>query len=237
MGGGPNLTAEPLLPTRADWEADHVEAAVADAALLKRVATSRRSAAILGTCVLAVVAVIAGVVLVARHNVRTLTIPFASMEPTLRVGQGVTFEPGDFTPAVGDIVLFHPPVGALDQVCGAPQTPGEACPTPTPQDAANLYVKRIVAGPGDTVAIESGHVIRNGQRQREPFASVAGCNATAADCNYPKPITIPSGYYFVLGDNRDFSDDSRFWGPVPRNWIIGTAVHCTFFDVFCSPGP
>ena len=59
-------------------------------------------------------------------------------------------------------------------------------------------------------------------RRRDWRASFAGCNCSA-DCNYRTPITIPAGYYFMMGDNRDFSDDSRFWGPVPRAWIIGTA--------------
>jgi signal peptidase I len=45
----------------------------------------------------------------------------------------------------------------------------------------------------------------------------------APSCNLPKPIKIPPGYYFMMGDNRGESDDSRFWGPIPRGWIIGKA--------------
>ena len=43
------------------------------------------------------------------------------------------------------------------------------------------------------------------------------------DCNFPKPITIPPDHWFMMGDNRGQSDDSRFWGPVPKKWIIGKA--------------
>ena len=73
--------------------------------------------------------------------------------------------------------------------------------------------------PGDTIAVVGGHVIRNGKRTSEPFAS--GCSR--AECNL-NPITVPKDTYFMMGDNRGNSDDSRFWGPVPRKWIIGKAV-------------
>ena len=51
-------------------------------------------------------------------------------------------------------------------------------------------------------------------------------------CNLPKPITIPPDHYFMMGDNRGASDDSRFWGPVPRDWIIGKA-----FATYWPPRP
>jgi signal peptidase I len=46
----------------------------------------------------------------------------------------------------------------------------------------------------------------------------------AQECNFPKPIVVPAGDYFMLGDNRRASDDSRFWGPVKRSWIIGVVT-------------
>jgi len=160
--------------------------------------------------------------------VKPYRIPSGSMEPTLVIGQRVLVDRlGNdfFPPAVGDIVVFHPPAGASSQSCGEANLPnGEPCPKPTPLEQTNTnYIKRVVAGPGDRIAIRGGHVILNGKQQKEPFASFAGCNGAVADCNYPRTITIPAGYYFMMGDNRDFSDDSRFWGPVPRSWIIGEA--------------
>jgi len=160
--------------------------------------------------------------------VKPYRIPSGSMEPTLAIGQRVLVDRiGNdfFPPSVGDIVVFHPPAGAADQVCGANHYPAtEVCPKPTPQEATNTnYIKRVVAGPGDTIAIRNGHVILNGKLQKEPFANFAGCGGGAPDCNYPTPFKVPAGYYFMMGDNRDMSDDSRFWGPVPRSWIIGEA--------------
>jgi signal peptidase I len=155
-------------------------------------------------------------------------IPSGSMEPTISIGQRVLVDRlGNdfFHPSVGDIVVFHPPVGAAeggDGVCGVQQPPNEPCPKPTPKESNVSYIKRVVAVGGDTIAIIGGHVILNGKRQREHFASFAGCQGDPT-CTYVKPIKVPAGYYFMMGDNRGDSADSRFWGPVPDAWIIGEA--------------
>src|SRR4029078_10203855 len=82
------------------------------------------------------------------------------------------------------------------------------------------FIKRVVAGPGDKIAIRDGHVILNGKRQKESFAEPCG---GGEGCDLPREITVPADHYFMMGDNRGSSDDSRFWGPVPRKWIIGEA--------------
>ena len=60
----------------------------------------------------------------------------------------------------------------------------------------------------------------NGKVQNEPF--IRECSP-GNDCNFPDPITVPPDHWFMMGDNRGASDDSRFWGPVPKKWIIGRA--------------
>jgi len=63
-------------------------------------------------------------------------------------------------------------------------------------------------------------VIRNGVREKDSYIEPCG---PGGSCNFRAPIKIPPGDYFMMGDNRGESDDSRFWGPVPDKWIIGVA--------------
>lgn len=156
--------------------------------------------------------------------VKPYQIPSESMEPTLDVGQRVLVSRFlyRFTdPEIGDIVVFHPPRGAESgNQCGAPRQAGEACAEPTPEEAKVNFIKRVVAGPGDRLRIEDGHPVVNGVKAQEDF--ITPCKP-GGECNLPQEITIPPDHYFMMGDNRGESDDSRFWGPVPKDWIIGEA--------------
>jgi signal peptidase I len=147
------------------------------------------------------------------------------MEPTLDVGQRVLVNRFLFhfkDPQIGDIVVFHPPVGADNgQECGVQPKGGEPCRQPTPGQSDQNFIKRIVAGPGDTLSIEEGHPVVNGVIKRDE-SYILPCG-TGGPCDMPRQITIPPDHYFMMGDNRGASDDSRFWGPVPRDWIIGEA--------------
>ena len=158
--------------------------------------------------------------------IKPYQIPSESMEPTLDVGQRVLVNRFlyHFTdPSIGDIVVFHPPAGA-DQgtECGEPNPADQPCGKPTPARSDQNFIKRIVAGPGDTVAVRHGHPVVNGKiKTDEPY--IVPCAVSGGGCNMPKPITVPPDSYFMMGDNRGASDDSRYWGPVPRDWIIGKA--------------
>ncbi len=157
--------------------------------------------------------------------VKPYQIPSPSMEPTLDVGQRVLVNRLSYTlggdPSVGDIVVFHPPAGAeRGNECGVPKKQGQPCPEPTPEMAETNFIKRVVAGPGDTLRIDHGVPVVNGEPLEEDYTRP--CRGLG-ECDFPTEITIPPDHYFMMGDNRGGSDDSRFWGPVPRDWIIGKA--------------
>jgi len=135
-----------------------------------------------------------------------------SMDPTLRndqrvfVNKFVYFDPvvlksnlklsfdSTLNPKKGDVVVFDPPF---------------------PYDASGKqFVKRVIAVPGDTIENSSGIILVNGK----PFGNDFG--ATSEISEVPKTL-VPEGYYYVLGDNRNSSNDSRNFGFVPRTSIIG----------------
>jgi signal peptidase I len=163
--------------------------------------------------------------LIQAFIVKPYRIPSPSMVPTLAIGQRVLTNRLISHPSVGDIVVFHPPKGADPEtpICGNPSQGGghqAACDTPTPGESSQTFIKRVVAGPGDRISIVGGHVVRNGVPEKDPYIEPCQNNGS---CDFPQTIVVPPGHYFMMGDNRGESDDSRFWGPVPDSWIIGVA--------------
>jgi signal peptidase I len=166
--------------------------------------------------------------------VKPYRIPSGSMEPTLKIGQRVLVDRigmhfGD--PHVGEIAVFHPPQSAQLGRCSAAQQgrgTQQACDQSESSKSGVNFIKRIVGAPGDEIFIREGHVFRRAHgkgafvREHDPY--IRPCPvASQPECNFPTPIRIPAGYWFMMGDNRGESDDSRFWGPVPTGWIIGGA--------------
>ena len=163
--------------------------------------------------------------------IKPYRIPSGSMLPTLHINQrvlvnriGTHFS----TPQVGDIIVFHPPADYADG-CSNPsegenqagQDGSRACDVPEAKASSETFIKRVVGLPGDRISIRNGHVIRNGVQEKDGYITPCG---DAGSCNFPGTITIPRGDYYMMGDNRPNSEDSRFWGPVPKSWIIGKAI-------------
>ncbi len=147
-----------------------------------------------------------------------------SMEPTLHGCKGcdndrllinkLAYDLGD--PKRGDIALFE------DQ---QPRVP--------PEDP---LIKRVVGLPGETLEIRGGKVFVDGDPLNEPYVENDPCAP-----GYPRtcsfgPVTVPEGHYFMMGDNRTHSVDSRFFGPIPRDEVIGEAL-VRFWPVNRAGGP
>jgi signal peptidase I len=161
--------------------------------------------------------------------VKPYRIPSGSMLPTIHLGQRVLVDRlgNDFSsPHLGEIIVFHPPtnydLGCLDASEGqAGGTGSQPCGVARTDESSQTFIKRVVGLPGDRIAIKGGHVYRNGVREQDAY--IAPCPPGYASCEFPVAITVPKDDYYMMGDNRSQSDDSRFWGPVPRSWIIGDA--------------
>ena len=175
-------------------------------------------------------------IFIITFTVQPFRIPSSSMEPTLLVGDfllvdkhSLGFE--EFDPILpstaihrGEIVIFHYPV-----------------------DPRMHLIKRVIGLPGDHLRLHDGHVYINGLPLTETYAVYRPASPDGFRDNFPRlqttapdidpawwirmhtlvdhgELIIPSGNYFVLGDNRNGSEDSRYWGFVPRENIVGKPV-------------
>jgi signal peptidase I len=146
--------------------------------------------------------------------VKPYRIPSASMEPTLRAGDRVLVARFMYRfkdPNRGDVIVFHPP--------GVDNQPIRNAAT----QASVFFIKRIIGLPGETVMGKNGVVSicaapgRGCHALKEPYLAQ---NSGMSDFG---PVQIPTDRYFMMGDNRAVSDDSRDWGTLPRANIIGEA--------------
>ena len=172
-----------------------------------------------------IVAVALGLALgIQAFLVKPFRIPSESMVPTLAIGQRVLVDRVSqrfSDPDRGDVTVFKPPKGADDDRCGVRKPENMPCPRPTKDRSDTNFIKRIVGMPGERLKVINNRVYINGRKQDEPFInSRTPCEQL---CNMPREITIPKDHYFMMGDSRGASADSREWGPVPRKWLIGQA--------------
>lgn len=130
-------------------------------------------------------------------------------------------------PARGDVVVYHPPAGSesstADQACGAAHPPVQACPKATAGVSSARFVSRVVAIAGDSVAVRNNQVSLDGRAPNDPYVN-PNTLCSADTCNLPQPVVVPAGTVFLMGDNRGDASDSRVWGPVPTENILGKVI-------------
>lgn len=155
-----------------------------------------------------------------QFSIQNFRVEGSSMDPTLDEGQYLLvnkfvyfrLDPHDLNTILpflniqreNSLFPFHQP------------SRGEVIIFRFPKDPSRDFVKRVIGVPGDVVEIRRGEVFVNGQKLNEPYV-------THPDRGNMAPYTVPPDSYFVLGDNRRASNDSRDWGPVPADHIIGRA--------------
>jgi signal peptidase I len=171
-------------------------------------------------------------------------IPSESMEPTLKIGDKLAVEKVSRLKNLltgsnynrGDIVIFYPPPNAtgsreiihndplsiLGRLTGLPFLP-----------QTEAYIKRLLGVPGDTIEVKAGKgVYINGMLIREPYHEQSPAYLPNYDFG---PVKVPEDHYFVLGDNRNFSFDSHYWGFLPQKRVIGRAAFILYRDLGTKP--
>jgi len=138
-------------------------------------------------------------------------IPSGSMEDTLLIGDYIMVNRYVFSPADSAWEKALLPVRDVRR--------GDVIVFKFPEEPETDYIKRVIGLPGDTLEIRRGIVYVNGQRMDDPFVK----EAYRLPDSYPS-FTVPEGRYWVMGDHRDRSSDSRVWGYVSRDLIKGRAL-------------
>jgi signal peptidase I len=186
------------------------------AARRQRQAPPTRRRALAGWAICLAVAVLLAVG-IRTFVVQAFSIPSTSMVPTLNVYDRILVWKAFFSwhqLREGDIIVFtHPP--------------RDHCPGPARTD----LVKRVIALPGQTIYSAGGVLYVDGRRLREPYLpSDDPLGPPIPGASRHDPFRVPRGEFYVMGDNRAISCDSRYWGPVQGSTIVGRVVMLVWHD-------
>jgi signal peptidase I len=149
-------------------------------------------------------------------------IPTGSMKPNLLVGDHLLVNKFIFAPAATALEKAVLPIREIRR--------GDILVFKFPEEPDRDFIKRTIGLPGDTLELKNQTVFVNGQALEEPYAHYlfppAGEGQTDGFDIRRKygPVTVPPDHYFMMGDNRDDSQDSRFWGFLPKTYVKGRAL-------------
>jgi signal peptidase I len=153
--------------------------------------------------------------------VQAFKIPTGSMENNLLVGDHLLVDKFVFSPAPSAIERALLPVKEVKR--------GDVIVFKYPMEPERDFIKRVIGLPGETLELKKKVVYINGQPLKEDYVhflvpiGAGGLEAMDKRDDYG-PVTVPEGYYFAMGDNRDNSQDSRWWGFLSRDYIKGKAL-------------
>jgi signal peptidase I len=166
-------------------------------------------------------------------------IPSSSMEPTLKPGDHIVTMrqwiayPFSRIPSRGDVIIFRLPQQQQNEMVQNYGASVAEDDTPEATGALayleslrkNILIKRVVGLPGDSVQVTDNGVLINGKPMKEDY-KIIPVDPSGGDFPYAvdTPFKVPPGCVFVLGDNRNNSEDSRFWGALPRSAILGKYI-------------
>jgi len=144
----------------------------------------------------------------------TFKIPTPSMVPNLLIGDHLIVNSFIYGPAASPLDKALLPFDDIDR--------GDIVVFNYPYDLKTQFVKRVIGLPGETVEMKGKTVYINGKPLEEAYAHYQEYQGIYLRKDFG-PYTVPEEQYFMMGDNRDNSNDSRFWGPVPRSLVRGRA--------------
>jgi signal peptidase I len=149
-----------------------------------------------------------------RSTVNAYKLPTGGMEPTILIGDHVLID----ATAYG----YRLPLQVTPSYRLRPASRGDIAVFRYPGNPSQHFMKRVVGLPGETVEMRNGTVHIDGQPLAEPYAVTRGDEGSNAATWGPE--VVPAGHYWMLGDNRDNSKDSRYWGFLPERELIGRVV-------------
>jgi len=156
--------------------------------------------------------------------VQAFKIPTGSMENNLLIGDHLLVNKMVFGPTVSNVERGSMPVGPIKR--------GDVVVFKYPEEPDRDFIKRVIGLPGEMLEVREKKVYINGKPLDEPYVHFLQPPTSGSEYSEVTsydvrerygPVTVPADQYFMMGDNRDHSCDSRYWGPVPESFLKGKA--------------
>jgi signal peptidase I len=157
--------------------------------------------------------------------VQAFKIPTGSMENNLLIGDHLLVNKFAYAPTLTGLERAVLPIGTIRR--------GEILVFKYPEDPERDFIKRVIALPGETIELKKKRVYINGMRLDEPYVRYLSPPDEEDGDQFDVrvqygPVTVPPGHLFMMGDNRDNSQDSRYWGFLPQEYVKGKALFIYF---------